>query len=139
MSGDTVTSNNALQFTNDNKRAYAYSGNVTVTGSESAPQTLLNFNTNSEYVEAIIQFTYSQESSQRGFNSIQFNNVTIAKQFFRTASASYDESFPMTFKVIIPPFTDVKCLTGFEDSSGKQCVTVIGKVGMAQRVGNLNE
>ena len=138
MSGDTVKGN-ALQFTNDNKRAYAYSGDVTVTGSESTPQALLNFNTNSEYVEATIQFTYSQESSQRGFNSIQFNNITIVKQFFRTASGTYDETFPMTFEIIIPPFTDVKCLTGFEDSSGKQCVTVIGKVGMPPRVGNLVE
>ena len=32
MSGDTVTSRNALQFTNDNKFAYAYSGVVDVTG-----------------------------------------------------------------------------------------------------------
>jgi len=139
MSGQTVTSDSALQFTNDNKHAYAYSGDVSSTGSEAAPQALLDFTTNSEYIEATIQFSYSQSSAQRGVNSIQFNNITIAKQFFRTASTTYENTWPMTFKVIIPPFTNVKCLTGFEDLAGNQCVTVIGKVGMAQRVGNLDE
>ena len=41
MSGSTVTSN-ALQFTNDNKNAYAYSGIIGVTNAEKT----LNYNEN---------------------------------------------------------------------------------------------
>ena len=107
---------------------YAYSGNVASTGSESSPQALLDFKTGSEVIVCTIQFSYSLSSVQRGVNSIEFNGQVIAKQFFRTASTSYDESFPMTFEIVIPPFTVVKCLNGFEDSSGNQCVTLQGRI-----------
>ena len=52
MSGQTVTGL-GLQFTDDNKHAYAYSGDVVVSASNT---TMLEFSTNSEYLEAMFEY-----------------------------------------------------------------------------------
>ena len=104
-----------------------YSGEVTSTGSESNPQALLDFKTGSTTIVAEIEFSYPMETLQRGVNSIQLDGQIVAKQFFRFASNTYEDTFPMRFNIVIPPFTRVECLTGFEDSNGKQCVTITGR------------
>ena len=104
-----------------------YSGEVTITGSESSPQAMLDFTTGSVAIVGTIEFTYPQEASQRGVNVIEMDGQIVGKQFFRTASATYDESFPMKFNIVIPPNTRVKCSTGFEDSNGASCVSITGR------------
>jgi hypothetical protein len=134
MSGDTVTGE-ALQFTNDNKHAYAYSGVIPVDNTEKA---LLNFSTNSEYINAIVQFNGGASGGGDNYNyRIKFNNVII-QEYVSNSNADdlYEE-----LKIIIPPFTHVQCTAqnASDTSNNDQIVSLIGKVGMAQRVGNLDE
>ncbi len=141
MSGDTVTSNSSLQFTNDNKHAYAYSGNkeATAVGIEA-----LNFNTNSEYVNA--EFTFSGYLFQgdataglRGQMIIKFNNVIVQSTISDADSGNMVT--PLSIPLIIPPFTTVKVelYANSTTTNYNANVSVVGKVGMPQRVGNLDE
>jgi hypothetical protein len=134
MSGDTVTGE-ALQFTNDNKHAYAYSGVIPVDNTEKA---LLNFSTNSEYINAIVQFNGGASGGGDNYNyRIKFNNVII-QEYVSNSNADdlYEE-----LKIIIPPFTHVQCTAqnASDTSNNDQIVSLIGKVGMRQRVGDLDE
>ena len=136
MSGQTVTSESALQFTNDNKLAYAYSGVIAVNNTENA---LLNFSTNSEYIKAIVQFNGGVFGGGDNYTyRIKFNDITIQEY----VTNSNTENTPrQTLRVIIPPFTTVKCtaVNSSDDSSNDQIVSLVGEVGMAPRVGNLDE
>jgi len=137
MSGETVTSRNGLQFTNDNKFAYLYSG---ITSINNGLGTIFEFSTNSEYINSKISF-FTNNISNDDFNYlISFNGITIIAilqpQTYQSNSGGY-----APIELIIPPFTTVKCtLQNFTDSSTLDFTAVVtGEVGMAPRVGNLNE
>tara|TARA_R110002012_G_C11310251_1_gene574509 strand:+ start:129 stop:536 length:408 start_codon:yes stop_codon:yes gene_type:complete len=135
MSGETV-SGNALQFTNDNKFAYAYSG---IRNIDNTITNLLEFNTNSEYLN-ISWFVGFGEATGNDYEFIcNINNIEVQALILPDASITYGRDMP--FKLIIPPFSTVK-ITGQNISStgGKNIwVTLTGEVGMAPRVGNLVE
>jgi len=134
MSGDTVTSN-GLQFTNDNKYAYAFSGEI---GAAAGDTDLLEFNTNSEYINAKFQTMNTQNDSDVIEWSILFNNVEVASYNAegRTGQAEYGD----VIYLIIPPFTVVKVIGKSIGGGNKGGIaTVTGEVGMAARVGNLVE
>lgn len=139
MSGETVTSNSALQFTNDNKFAYAYSGNKQASGETGIEA--LNFKTNSEYVNA--KFTFSgylkQEDANAGLRGqmlIKFNNVVVQSTI--SDSDTGNMAVPLSIPLIIPPFTTVtvELYANSTTSTYNGNVSVVGKVGMPQRVGN---
>jgi len=131
MSGDTVTGE-ALQFTNDNKKCYAYSG--LLAGSTSSIITYLQFNTNSEYIRATIQNGSTNETTRKTVY-IYFNDIIIVRNDIDNAYA-----FPNTYEIIIPPFTNVKiALQLGADDGMSSWFTLVGKVGMPQRVGNLDD
>jgi len=139
MSGDTVIGE-ALQFTNDNKHAYAYSGEIEA---KITSQTALSFFTNSEYLvgeftlNAFIQL--SNISTRQAGMSIKINDVIVANQF--TSDASEDLSSNAKQRIIIPPFSRVICdvVAAGADSDNFATVIFTAKVGMPQRVGNLDE
>jgi len=135
MSGETVKGK-ALQFTNDNKHAYAYSGLVEV---ESTEIICLEFNTNSEYLIAEMQMCYfsTNETDNIKF-MITFDNIEIQTTQINDA---FTHTPYTSIKLIIPPFTLVK-VTGKNISGGGTRdigVSVTAKVGMPPRVGNLVE
>ena len=107
MSGDTV-SGNALQFTNDNKHCYAFSGNIEA---KTASQTALSFVTYSEYL--VGEFTFNgfiqvdNVSIRQGAITIKLNDVIVANQI--TGDANEDMSGSIIQKIIIPPFSRVIC------------------------------
>ena len=105
----------SLQFTPDNKMAYAYSGNV---ASSSSDITLLRFTTGSEYHNAIVQYWYNANGS--GYNikfHVQFNDVEVAVTF--VTDSFLDEFTQM--HLVIPPFTDVH-IQVTNESSGTESV-----------------
>jgi len=137
MSGETVTSRNALQFTNDNKMAYAYSGEVGI-NSTAGGITLLEFSTNSEYLDADIQLFNTSGSGDDIRYQIYFNNISVVSMY---ANSGNDFLLDTPIILVIPPFTTVK-VTGLNISSGTDRIhtaNVRAKVGMPQRVGNLND
>ena len=137
MSGDTVTSSNGLQFTNDNKFAYLYSG---VKGINNTVGTLFEFNTNSEYLECNISFFTNNISNDDFQYLIMFNDIQVVA-FLQPQTYQSNAGGYVPIQLIIPPFTRVKAtLQNKTDSSTLDFSAVItAKVGMAQRVGNLDE
>jgi len=142
MSGETVKGN-ALQFTNDNKFAYAYSGFYTAAVSQ-AGKDVLTFTTNSEYIVGTLTFngftaptepTYGDD----GTCTIKFNNQQIAVMKVGTAAEVMPSN--VSLELIIPPHTLVNVRLESEGANSLIGATVIfsGKVGMAPRVGNLVE
>ena len=135
MSGETVTSQNSLQFTNDNKYAYIYSGASTITSG--AYTKGLEFSTNSEYILGEYQITSDDTTSSDLYYKISFNGVVILSKFNKNPNVSDPVGFsPIQF--VIPPFTTV--LIEAQRGSGTDYNVfhlLTGKVGMAQRVGNL--
>jgi hypothetical protein len=135
MSGDTV-SGNALQFTNDNKYAYAFSGEI---GAGTGDTDILEFQTQSEYLIARIGLGYGGARSNDDFQAnLLFNGITVAEE---TYNNNYETASPQFFKVIIPPFTTVKVsITKLVGTISIPTFAYLkAEVGMAARVGNLDE
>ncbi len=136
MSGETVTSSNALQFTNDNKHAYAYSGLVAVGNTET---TLFSIQTQSEYLITKLQINYAQKDNDDFLYKVYFNDIVISAWSYDSAQ-HYGHQNNVAY-LIIPPFTTVKA-TAANITSGtarNQSAVLTAKVGMAQRVGNLDD
>tara|TARA_Y100000401_G_scaffold93943_1_gene80307 strand:+ start:396 stop:818 length:423 start_codon:yes stop_codon:yes gene_type:complete len=140
MSGDTVTGF-GLQFTNDNKHAYAYSGRYNAT---SAGVDVLEFQTNSEYIDAKFNFSGWMDlddptTGLRGIMNIFFNDKEV--QAVLVDNDNGNMVGPLAVPLIIPPFTTVriKLYANSTSASYQGLVSVIGKVGMPQRVGNYDE
>ena len=138
MSGQTVTSK-GLQFTNDNKSAYAFSGSIDV-DSTAGGITLLEFNTNSEYIDQA-KFTISNYSGSGDDirYEIFFNDIIVFGGYYGSSSNNNIIANPVY--MTIPPFTTVK-ISAVNLSSGVGRVhsaNVCGTVGMPQRVGNLDD
>jgi len=133
MSTDIV-SGNALQFTNDNKRAYAYSGTVGVNNTDVE---LLSFNTNSEYIEALVTVSSKAGSGDDMNFWIELNEVLISSGYEALVSMPSQNPLP----IIIPPFTKFAFYArNLGSTTAREMqVVVVGKVGMPQRVGNLDE
>tara|TARA_Y100000310_G_C20076265_1_gene531708 strand:- start:100 stop:495 length:396 start_codon:yes stop_codon:yes gene_type:complete len=98
-SSQPVITQNAINFTPDNKRVYAYSGMLA--GSTSAETTYLEFNTNSEYIRCIIQQGSTNETTRKTVY-IYFNDIQILRN-----DVDNGYPFPNTYKILIPPFTKV--------------------------------
>ena len=133
MSGDTVTGR-ALQFTNDNKHAYAYSGSVSV---GTTRLSLLEFETNSSYIVAKIQPTYfTVGTSENIFFEIYINNIVLYNVEITgsTVGTPFEE-----VEIIIPPNVEFKIEAYVASGTRDLGCVLTGKVGMAQRVGNLND
>tara|TARA_R110000823_G_C15524900_1_gene456059 strand:+ start:97 stop:510 length:414 start_codon:yes stop_codon:yes gene_type:complete len=137
MSGDTVISRNALQFTNDNLHAYAYSGIITNAASGTADSIALDFTTNSEYIRARITILSDEVGGASLYTRIEMNGETIFRQNLDSSSAGGFQ-FDNPFYIIIPPFTRFVVKVG-ANATVDFTVMVTGKVGMPPRVGNLDE
>ena len=129
MSSVNTIVGNALQFTNDNKHVYAFSGfkNFDNTGT-----TLLQFNTNSEYIviklNCMRSDTDSLDSQHQIFiNSIETLNFTLPSG--PTVLANLPE-------MVVPPFSivqiDIKNVSN--SSTGTGGVALTGKAYMTNKV-----
>jgi len=119
-SSQPVITPNAIIFTPDNKRAYAYSGMIA--GSTSAETTYLEFNTNSEYIRATIQNGSTNETTRKTVY-IYFNDIQIVRN-----DIDNGYPFPNTYEILIPPFTKVSITLKLGGDDGMSSwFTLIGK------------
>ena len=140
MTSQTITGN-ALQFTDDNKRCYAYSGVITCAGSGSQPTIadttkMFEFTTNSEYLEIIVAWGNEQTSGTAdNFVCIALNEVVIFASRYETGAES-NHTNPKALNLLLPPFST--CYFGANTSADPHdwTFTLTGKVGMPPRVGN---
>ena len=111
-SGNPVTQN-AINFTPDNKRAFAYSGVVSVTN---AKVNLIEFDTNTEYLASEVYIFNGSGSGDDIEYTIEFNDVIVMKIYYLNTIRL--EIFKT--KIIVPPFTNVK-ITGdnIQSSTGR--------------------
>jgi len=109
-SSQPITTPNALVFTPDNKRAYAYSGTVSATDSET---TLLEFETNSEYLDG--EFNFNKNTGDGDDINYQlYINDKVIQGWMHDYSA---RGFRNLIKIIIPSFSKVKTTATNDTSS----------------------
>tara|TARA_Y100000296_G_C4987268_1_gene163616 strand:- start:52 stop:456 length:405 start_codon:yes stop_codon:yes gene_type:complete len=134
MSGDTVTGK-ALQFTNDNKYAYAASGAVADSSSSAAVQTLFKFVTGSYYIVANINVITTHEGSAGIYLNAIINGESVFNGLTDDGPTMYEA---MPLNILIPPNSDFELKFGSSTNTTMSAV-LVGEVGMAPRVGNLDE
>jgi len=117
MASQTITGQD-LQYTPDNKHAYAYSGAITTTGS---PVTMLSFKNGAGIIVATVQFFYQIAGGSNVKYSVKFNDIPIMEYTCDAAVAGSNASEPdNTTPIIIPPFTEV--LTECDGSNDHYCI-----------------
>jgi len=122
-SSQPVVTPNALNFTPDNKHAYAYSGARAVgTGSET---TIMEFQTNSEYLVGEWSMDYDETENQNNGYALYFNNQIVSQPNQRYADP--EPNNPFVVKIIIPPFTAVKITVTGADNSNTYTARFTGK------------
>ena len=120
----TVTPN-ALNFTPDNKRCYAYSGEVSVDNTE---YTMLEFQTNSEYINGEVMIGSKAGENEDYEFKIYFNDVIVFSTLF--GNQGHVNIGPWPIPIIIPPFTAVKMsLDNIADTDSR--VWTVGLTGEA--------
>jgi hypothetical protein len=110
-----------LQFSPDNKHAYAYSGEIGVGG---PTVTLLTVKAESEYLCSEIQIMNGTTSNEDFKYVVYFNDVVVALWHFLYASTIH-QSMPNTLHLTIPPFTTVKVTAENETSSTERNHTAV--------------
>ena len=138
MSGDTVTGQ-ALQFTNDNKQVYGYSGRLSVSNSEVIA---FEFPTpNDSYIDASIQVLWTTTTNEYTGDDclihVSFNDNVVSGILTSSAHKNASELLKITF----PPGVNAKVTIKNAAASTTHYgyVSLTGKVGMPPRVGNLDE
>ena len=102
-SSQPVITQNAINFTPDNKHCYAYSGEVSVANVELF---LLNFDTNSEYILGKVQLGSKAGENEDYEFKIYFNDVIVFSCLFGNQGQHNIGAWPI--RIVIPPFTAVK-------------------------------
>lgn len=126
-----------LQFSPDNKYAYAYSGVKPVTGASSANTKLLDIQTNSEYIVATLQAYSQNRSAAQMYFEVEFNSVLVLEVEFDN-DGGVNAIMDGTMKLLIPPFTHVEVYGGMETGTNENyTVSLIGKVHGAIQQENL--
>jgi len=122
-SSQPVVTQNAINFTPDNKRAYAMSGSFSFTDSVAYG---LDFVTNTEYLVATVYFGYHSPSSNNIESRILFNDIIV---FQAESNNSYTGDFQNGFahiKILIPPFTHVQMgAINVSESDARTCTIVL--------------
>ena len=129
----TLDGVSTLQFTPDNKHAYAFSGAVSVPHTGTKTATLIKGSTNSEYLVA--DFVFGSEPTTDNMQWLVYLNDIQAISIVGREPYDFNLS---GYEIIIPPFTNI-LVQGINDggvNSRIMIATLAAKVGMAPRVGN---
>ena len=132
MSGQTIVGN-ALQFTDDNKHAYANSGVITVASASSANTIALKFQTANSYLVGTLAVQSDENAGNLLYTTVTFDGTTVFAWKWDLSASSLATIWPQP--LLIPPNTDVEIKVGAGDTV-EFTVQLIAKVGMPQRVGN---
>jgi len=123
-SSQPIATPNAINFTPDNKRAYAYSSAQILTGGAFLKQ--LDFETNSEYIVASFTWANGETNATRDvYITIDFNEVSVYLSRWENPNITDKGASPLV--LVIPPFTHVECYQK-NDGTTTGCFTMTGKV-----------
>jgi len=128
MASQTITGL-GLQFTQDNKHCFAYSGAVALDGTTDE-NTYLEFTTGSGYIVGTFQANNIDTGAGTDdmFYQIYFNDIVIIG-YIAGGSKTYSDPDNLV-PLIIPPFTDVKCTVQdtTQASAIKNTLSITGRV-----------
>jgi len=119
----------SLQFTPDNKHAYIYSGTVSVP--TTTDTTLLSFKTESEYLVAVIDYgmdDHAMTVNTQWQHWITLNDQIVmvrAEEWFTDEGRKNSATLVIPFRLIIPPFTEVKFIANHTDGNSINSYGVI--------------
>ena len=105
-SSQPVATPNAINFTPDNKRAYAYTGIVSIGSGNTA--IVLDGNTNSEYLHGTMQGGRNDKTSAEVVHEIYFNSVRVWYSKMDNGKNPNQAPSSTPLILIIPPFTHVE-------------------------------
>ena len=111
-SSQPIVTRNAINFTPDNKHAYAFSGLIDI---QNTSATYLLFDTNSEYILGHFQCYTANNTAEKITWDVYLNDVLIIR-FHQEGRGSAYRGQGMDNDIIIPPFTQVK-VTGLNTGS----------------------
>jgi len=124
MASQTITGPD-LQYTQDNKRCYAYSGLYPATSTDG--RVVLDFTTGSGYIDAIIQINAAVDDDSGlyafSFSIIKFNEIGIA--VLATSDSNMDGPSIVNQSIIIPPFTRFSATLDNEGTGADQYCSII--------------
>jgi len=127
-SSQPVVTPNALNFTNDNKFAYAYSGEFPASTTKT---TRLEFTTKSETIIGHWYFSGNYDvtapnNDEGGAATVYFNDQLVSASKFYQGSGNGIAGIPL----IIPPFTTVRIDSDANDNQAARVgtISVTGKV-----------
>lgn len=123
MASQTITGQD-LQYTQDNLRCYAYSGDITDAGSGSAATTLLDFTSGAGIIVARFNWVAAVNANTDIYLDLLFNSESVYKGY-----SDQEPSFiaDREFKIIIPPFTHLVFNMGFS-ATKNMCMVMTGRV-----------
>lgn len=120
-----IVTQNALNFTPDNKRCYAFSGSIVPDGGSSADTRAILFTTQSYYAEVIINWTcLSTSATVDQFVQFLMNDVII---FNARAEDDETATAQSPIELIIPPFTKFEIKVG-DNATNPFTVILMGNV-----------
>jgi hypothetical protein len=119
-SSQPVVTPNAINFTPDNKHAYAYSGNKAIINAE---QTMIEGQTNSEYIRAKISISNFSGSGDDIRYYVYFNDVQVYGGYYNSTSNNNIVLHPLY--ITIPPFTKIKITAENLSGSGERSHTAV--------------
>jgi len=99
----------SLQFSPDNKLAYAYSGVKDYGGVQHQEYTILEFTTTSEYLDSKFQWGFSEYQSDDSIAIIKLNDIIVYETYFNDTRMAYNYGMSPVL-LVIPPFTNVKVI-----------------------------
>jgi len=103
MASQTITGP-GIQYTQDNLRCFAYSGDISYTATETPA---LLFSTESSYILASFGFSFAVDSSDDAYITILFNDLKIIQHLSERGTNRDDWAYT-DIQLIIPPFTEVQ-------------------------------
>tara|TARA_R110002110_G_scaffold110122_2_gene274641 strand:+ start:995 stop:1444 length:450 start_codon:yes stop_codon:yes gene_type:complete len=98
-----------LQFSPDNKLAYAYSGVKDYGGVQHQEYTILEFTTTSEYLDSKFQYSFSEYQSDDTIAIIKLNDIIVSENYFNDTRMAFNYGMSPIL-LVIPPFTNVKVI-----------------------------
>jgi|TARA_Y100000034_G_C6713745_1_gene315406 hypothetical protein len=122
MASQTITGPE-LQYTQDNKHCFAYSGAIGVSNSETD---LLNFHSKSAYIVATFQFGPDEYDTDDYRFRVRFNGIIVLA--YLVPRSDYQINNPLN--LIIPPNTEVRATAENldADDANRITTTITGRV-----------
>jgi len=112
----------------DIQHAYAYSGKIEITGdSGGATETLLAFTSGNSYLDGVLNFSTTAESSVTVSFEVSMNGSVVSTMNVDTRGNG-GFIWPTSYSIIIPPLTIVVVKWGIDTSTESGTVLLTGRV-----------